>query len=58
MTEPSGLIYGPMTIWVAPAGTEVPAPESTEIYDPDGPWALLHPQVPDAPPPEFDGRSR
>jgi len=49
--DEDGLIRGPMTMWVAPVGTPVPEP-TDNIYDPDGPWALLHPAVPDFPPDE------
>lgn len=41
------LIYGPPTVWVAPAGTPLPD-EPADVYDPDGPWVLVEPTVPDA----------
>lgn len=47
------LIYGPETVWIAPVGTPVPE-DPREVYDPDGPWNLLHPGVPDAPPDDLD----
>lgn len=36
-------------VFSAPAG-ELPLP--SQIADPDGPWKLLHPEVPDVPPSE------
>ena len=49
MSADGPFIFGPPTIWIAPAGTEAPA-VGEDIYDPDGPWELLHPSVPDFPP--------
>jgi|GEM_PF-6115229 len=49
MSEPNGLEYGPMTVWIAPVDTPIPS-QPEETYDPDGPWELLSPRVPDAPP--------
>jgi hypothetical protein len=40
------LTYGPATVWVAPPDTGFPD-DPNEVYDPDGPWTLLHPSVPD-----------
>lgn len=41
-------IFGPPTIWVAPADT--PLSEcGDDVYDPDGPWTLIYPTVPDTP---------
>jgi hypothetical protein len=39
---------GEWTLFIAPQGT--PDPDLKQVLDPDGPWALLHPAVPDAPP--------
>jgi hypothetical protein len=39
------LHYGPWTVFVAPAGSDI-----DDVLDPDGPWVMLHPRCPDAPP--------
>ena len=42
-------IYDDAIVFVAPAGTLQPQTRE-EVYDPDGPWFLAHPIVPDVPP--------
>jgi hypothetical protein len=46
MSEDPMFVGKHMTIWVAAIDT--PAPENPgDVYDPDGPWQLISPVVPD-----------
>ena len=44
---PSGLILGPATVFVADVDDLA---DLGDVADPDGPWQMVHPVVPDFPP--------